>query len=181
MLSLLNLNELNDGLPAITPQWGSALAQAAGVCLESQDHSRGVLLRVIGYASNTYALIWPPIDDQARRSWADPQEATEYGATAVAVLLVKRETGYEVVERSAKGTGIDYWLGHEADGPPFQDKARLEISGILNAEGDGREVERVVARRVREKLVQTQPTDGALPAFVVVIEFGSPLCEVRRT
>ena len=181
MVHLLNLNELEIGLPAITPQWGSALAQVAGVCLESQGHRQGVLLRVTGHISNTYTLSWSPIDDQARRSWADLQEATEYGATAVAVLLVKKETGYAVIERSAKGTGIDYWLGHETDGAPFQNKARLEISGILSVEGDVRDVERAVARRVKEKLAQAQPSSGSFPAYIVIVEFGSPLCEVQLT
>ena len=178
---MLDLNELEDGLPAITPEWGRALAQAAGVCLESQGHPQGVLLRVIGHLNNTYTLIWPPTSDQAFRTWADLQEATEYGATAIAVLLVKREAGYAVVERSAKGTGIDYWLGHEAEGPPFQSKARLEVSGILSVKGSDSGVEKAVAKRVREKLKQTQSSSGTLPAYVVVVEFGRPLAEVQKT
>lgn len=178
---MLDLNELGNGLPAITPEWGGALAQAAGVCLESQGHRQGVLLRVAGYVNNTYPLDWPLINDQVRRTWADLQEATEYGATAIAVLLVKKEAGYAVVERSAKGTGIDYWLGHEAEGPPFQSKARLEVSGILSVEGSDSDVEKAVAKRVREKRKQTQPSSGSLPAYVVVVEFGSPLGEVQKT
>ena len=177
---MLDLNELRNGLPAITPEWGSVLAQVAGVCLESQDHHQGVLLRITGYVNTTYPLIWPPISDQALRTWADHQEATEYGATAIAVLLVKKETGYAAIERSVKGTGIDYWLGHEAEGPPFQNKARLEISGILSVQGTYRDVERVVAKRVRDKLEQTQSPGGSLPAYVIVIEFGNPLAEVQN-
>ena len=180
-MSVLNLNDLGNGLPAITPAWGSVLAQVAGVCLESQGHHQGVLLRVTGHLNSTHALNWPPVSAQALKTWADPQEATEYGATAIAVLLVKKEAGYAVIERSVKGTGIDYWLGHEAEGPPFQNKARLEVSGILNTEGSGRSVESAVAKRVREKLKQTQSSSGSLPAYVVVIEFGSPLGEVRKT
>ena len=178
---MLDLNELRNGLPAITPEWGSVLAQVAGVCLELQGHRQGVRLRVTGYINNTYALIWPPIGGQALRTWADHQEATQYGATAIAVLLAKKEAGYAVIERSAKGTGIDYWLGHEAEGPPFQNKARLEVSGILSVEGSDIDVERAVAKRVREKLKQTQSSSGPLPAYVVVVEFGSPLGEVQKT
>ena len=178
---MLNLNELRSGLPAITPEWGSVLAQVAGVCLELQGHCQGVRLRVTGFVNDTYALIWPPISDQALRTWSDYQEATQYGATAIAVLLAKKETGYAVIERSAKGTGIDYWLGHEAEGPPFQNKARLEVSGIFSVEGSDRDVERAVAKRVREKLKQTQSSSGSLPAYVIVVEFGSPLGEVQKT
>ena len=178
---MLNLNELRNGLPGIMPEWGSVLAQMAGVCLESQGHQQGVRLRVTGSINNTYALIWPPISDQAHRTWADHQEATQYGATAIAVLLAKKEAGYAAIERSVKGTGIDYWLGHEAEGPPFQKKARLEVSGILSAKGSAKDVERAVAKRVREKLKQTQSSSGLLPAYVVVVEFGSPLGEVQKT
>ena len=181
MVRLLNLNELSNGLPAITPELGGALAQAAGVCLESQGHSQGVLLRVTGHLNHTYGLNWPSVTDQTRRTWADLEEATEYGAAAVAVLLTKKELGYAVVERSAKGTGIDYWLGDETEGPLFQNKARLEVSGILSAEESGRDAEKAVARRVREKLKQTQTSSGSIPAYVVVVEFGSPLGEVQKT
>ena len=65
--------------------------------------------------------------------------------------------------------------------PPFQNKARLEVSGILSVEGSDIDVERAVAKRVREKLKQTQSSSGPLPAYVVVVEFGSPLGEVQKT
>ena len=178
---MLDLNGLSNGLPAITPALGGAMAEAAGVCLESQGHRHGVHLRAIGHLNATHSLDWPPIGDQERRTWADLQEATEYGATAIAALLAKQELGYAVVERSAKGTGIDYWLGDDAEGPPFQNKARLEVSGILRVEGSARNVETAVARRVRAKQRQTQSSRGALPACVIVVEFGSPLAEVQMT
>ena len=178
---MIDLNELRNGLPAITPAWGRAMAEASGVCLESQGRRRSVPLRVMGHVSHTQALDWPPIGGQERRSWADLQDATEYGATAIAALLAKQELGYAVVERAAKGTGIDYWLGNEVEGPPFQNKARLEVSGILRAGGSAQEVETAVASRVRAKQKQTQPSSGALPACVIVVEFGSPLAEVQVT
>ena len=178
---MLDLNELNKGFPGITREWGAALAQAAGVCLKLQGHRQCALFRVIGYVNNTYAILWPCTDDQAMRTWADHREATQFGATAIAVLLAKKEIDYAVVERSVIGTGIDYWLGHETDEPPFQRKARLEISGILNAGGNDRQVEKAVGVRVREKIRQTQSSSGSLPAYVIVVEFGRPLAEVRKT
>ena len=156
---MLDLNELRNGLPAVTPEWGSVLAQVAGVCLESQGHHQCVLLRITGHLDNIYALIWPPVNDQALRTWADHQEATEYGATAIAVLLIRKGTGYTVIERSVKGTGIDYWLGHDTEGPPFQNKARLEVSGILSVAGSERDVERAVSKRVMDKLNPNPPRE----------------------
>ena len=174
---MLDLNELRQGMPAITPTFGETLAEAAGVCLESQGHIQGVELRVIGYASNRYRLYWPTITDQTRRTRNDLQESTELGAMAIAVLLSKKEIGYSVIERSVKGTGIDYWLGDDVD-TPFQNKARLEISGILKASGNN--VERAVKTRVNQKLRQTERSDGSLPVYVIVVEFGSPLAEVQK-
>lgn len=178
---MLDLNDLNDGLPGVTPALGSALAHAAAVCLELQGHDQGVPLSVTGDSEKTYRLVWPEVDDQARRTWADSQEATEKGATAIAMMLIKNDTDYTVVERAAKGTGIDYWLGHNQEEPPFQNMARLEVSGILNGGGTDGEVTRAIDRRVREKIKQTLPSSGSLPAFVVVIEFGSPRGKVQKS
>jgi hypothetical protein len=109
------------------------------------------------------------IDEQARRSWNDTQEMTEYGACGVAVLLVLKFTEYTVIERSKKGTGFDYWLGFKNSELPFQNSARLEISGILK--GD----KVAFNSRVNQKLKQTFPTDNTkLPAYVVVVEFSEP-------
>jgi hypothetical protein len=101
-------------------------------------------------------------------SWDDHQEATEAGATGLAFLLILNLTEFTIIRRARKGTGFDYWLGFKDAELPFQDAARLEISGILK--GDAHEMR----SRVRKKLKQTQPTDGVLPAYIVVVEFGSP-------
>ena len=170
---MLNLNDLADGLPAITQPFGKVLAEAGGICLESQGHSQGALLQVTGDCHSRYALSWPPVTEQAQRCYNDPEVATEYGAVGLAVLLVKKEIGYEVVERSRRGTGFDYWMGDDSD-TPFQNKARLEISGIRC--GDKSKVR----TRMKQKLRQTNPSDGLLPAYAVIVEFGLPMAEVRR-
>ena len=169
---MLDLNELGN----INSAWGMAMAEAAGVCLESQDHSRGVELQVIGDISKRYILDWPAITDDARRMWMDPREAVEYGATAIAILLSKNELGYSAFERSRQGTGIDYWMG-QSDDAPFQRQAMLEISGILKARGN---VARAIKRRVNEKLQQTERSGDPLPTYVIVVEFGSPMAEARE-
>ena len=171
---MLDLNDLGNGLlPAISPIFGMSLAEAGGVCLESQGHVAGVQLRVRGFVNSIYRLNWPPINKQSQRTWNDPEEATEYGATGVAVLLAKKTTGYAALERSRKGTGFDYWMGDES-AEPFQDKARLEISGIRKGNDSD------IKRRVRQKLNQTARSGGSLPAYAIVVEFGKPLAEVQK-
>jgi hypothetical protein len=38
------LTELADGLPAVTPEFGSAIAQAAAICFDEQEHTNGVVV-----------------------------------------------------------------------------------------------------------------------------------------
>ena len=169
----LNLSDLNDGLPAISPAFGETLAQVGGLCLESQGHGRGVQLRVRGHRNNSYSVEWPEVTEQVVRGFNDPEEATEFGAVGVAILLAKREVGYSVIDRSRKGTGFDYWMGQESE-LPFERKARLEISGIRK--GRNREVN----ARVKQKLKQIERSGDSPAAYVIVVEFGTPLAEVRQ-
>ena len=171
---MLDLKQLGRGLPAITPSFGEALAETAGVCLEPQGHAQLTSIVIKGYIEDEFRLLWPQINEQARRTWNDPEEATEYGATAVAVLLARQELGYLAIERSPKGTGIDYWLGKESNALSLKRMARLEISGIRTGS-----IAQIRAR-VRQKLRQTSPSDGSLPVFVVVVEFSMPTAEAQR-
>jgi hypothetical protein len=91
--------------------------------------------------------------------------------TALPSLLVIDRTEYTVIERSRKGTGFDYWLGTEAD-TLFQNKARLEVSGIRS--GDAHDIR----RRTKQKRRQIRPAAEALQAFVIVVEFGTPRAQV---
>ena len=169
------------------------MAQAGAVCLESHKHPQGVHFSVRGYVGRSYGLIWPPVSEQAMRSWNDLDEATEDGAAGIAELLAFREIGYHVVLRSRKSTGFDYWLGDrdsnnvsepeqaatEALREVLQDndlivRGRMEVSGIRL----GNDTQ--VRARVTRKLNQTNRSDNwGLPAYVVVVEFGRPLAEVK--
>ncbi len=173
----LDLHDLANGdIPAITPAIGRLLAEAAGVCLQSQGHEQGVKLIVSGAFTTDIALSWNAIHGRYADAWADLHEATEYGAVAVAVLLIKHLTSYEVVQRSRRGTGIDYWLGDDTV-LPYTRKARLEVSGILTG------TQQTVRARVLSKLRQTELSDatlGGLPAYVIVVEFGTPLAEIHQ-
>ena len=57
---------------------------------------------------------------------------TEQAAYGTAFLIIRELTDLTVIERSRKGTGFDYWLGtfDTDEGQLFQNKVRLEVSGI---------------------------------------------------
>ena len=110
-----------------------------------------------------------------RRCWNDDEVATEHGAYAIATLLVPRITNLQVVERSKKGTGFDYWLGSSTETEAlFQNKARLEVSGIRAGP------EATIVGRLRKKLGQTQKSDATLSAMVIVVEFSGPQSRVAK-
>ncbi|BAU14874.1 hypothetical protein LEP3755_54290 [Leptolyngbya sp. NIES-3755] len=77
---VLNLQNLNQGLPAITPAFGAAIAEAGAICLTDEDHQPGVTLDVEGEFSTQFRLDWQPVTDQARRCWNDEEYTTEQAA-----------------------------------------------------------------------------------------------------
>jgi hypothetical protein len=173
----LILDELVEwDIPGITKSLAQSFVHTCIVCLEKQKHDSGVSLTVYEESRpRTIKLYWEQeINDQIRRTWNDLQEATENGATGLAILLMLKRTQYTVLERSPKGTGFDYWLLDKetvlsSEFVEFRN-ARLEVSGILNAEKES-----IIKSRIKDKLSQVAPSDYTnLPALIVVVEFGSP-------
>ncbi len=167
----LTLGDLANGMPGLSTRVGAAMAEAAAVCLDDCGHGVPVRLTVDGAVHRVYDLIWWAVGDQIKRTWADEPEATELGACGIAILVVRSTRGYEVVERSRKGTGFDYWLGDRTD-MPFRRKSRLEVSGIRR--GDIRRVE----GRIQQKIRQISAYANPLPGIVVVVEFSAPLARM---
>lgn len=161
-------------MPALSAHEGGSLAEAASICLEASAHISPVALLVRGDYNQTISLKFLPVNDQMRRTHGDPDVATERGACAIAILLLSALREYTLVQRSYKGTGVDYFLGRKDDFL-FQNSARLEVSGIRR----GSEAE--IRRRMRVKLEQTERSDASqLPAIIVIIEFSRPLAEVAQ-
>jgi hypothetical protein len=150
--------------------------EACKVCLEDQQHHPGVVLKVDGFSPCIFQLTWEsPVTIAAVDSWADPDEATEHGACAIAFFVILEITKLMVIRRSRKKTGVDYWLTHK-DNTLLQNSARLEISGIR------KDSQSVINSRVVRKKKQTKQSDithAALPAYVVVVEFSNPVSHVE--
>ncbi len=170
MDQLLKLTDLQKGLPAITPAFGAALAEACAVCLSEQGHEQGIELQVEGDLSGTFQLSWLKVTDQMQRCWNDEEYTTEQAAYGIALMVMQRLTNFTVVERARQGTGFDYWLGTSTESieTPFHKSVRLEVSGIRR--GDRRQIRSIV----KQKLEQVKPTDDLAPACIAVIEFSQP-------
>ena len=174
-VQVLNLQHLSQGLPAITPAFGAAIAEACAICLTDEAHEPGVILKVEGEFSIQFHLAWQLVTEQARRCWKDEEYTTEQAAYGIAFLLILHLTNLTVIERSRKGTGFDYWLGSQDSNPmlPFQRMARLEVSGIRKGN------QSQINTRVRQKKDQTGVSDAeGLPAFIIVVEFSRPISVV---
>ncbi len=172
-IPVLDLGRLAAGSPpGVTPAMGQFVAEAASVLLEHNRHKRGVLMEVEASSRHRYRVNWPTLHENAVRTHNDLSAAAEQGAYGVAFLLAEELTDFSVIERSRKGTGFDYWLGAGGD-HPFQQAARLEVSGIVNDADQ-------LNPRVKAKMRQTDRSADSLPAFVAVVEFGQPKSVFKR-
>lgn len=166
----LSFDRLLKGELGLSPNGAGYFADAASYCLYLNNHPNPVNLVLSGDLSFSATLKWSSVCDDHARTHADLQEAAEYGACAIGIVIALQLTGLSGVERSVKGTGIDFWLVDDSDERGiFQHSARLEASGIF------RGTDATIKARVSQKLAQTKPTDGfGLPAYVAVVEFSSP-------
>lgn len=172
----LDLALLGRGLPGVSPAWGDFLAEASAVCLEHHNHPRGVQLRVRGRFETSIPVHWSTtVTEQVLASWDDQRELAQFGACGVAIVVVLKLTANKVIRRARIGTRVDYWLAAADSTLPFQQAARLEVSGIL-AGSDSE-----VAKRVREKTNQVNQAASTLPAYVVVVEFSTPQSHMVQT
>jgi hypothetical protein len=174
-IAKLSLNELEKGLAGLSEKTGAFLCEASSYCLVLKKHKNGVKLQVKGDFEKIFQVCWnDEITEQTENSWTDRQDLTEFGAVGIGILLILKTTEYTVIRRARKGEGIDYWLGKKDAPLPFQDAARLEISGIL----EGNEAK--IKARIKQKKAQTFPTDGDLPVYISVTEFGKPVSYLEK-
>lgn len=169
MIKPLNIGLLEDGVTTgLSVRIGGSYAEAASVCLHLHGHPEKISFPVSGAISAEYELRRMMVDQRAIDSSGDVDEATQFGAMGLAILLINDHTGWKV-KRSYKGTTFDFWVGEDNDDLVFQNKARLEVSG------DFKGTDAEITSRLKQKMEQTKPSDHmVIPAYGVIIEFGNP-------
>jgi hypothetical protein len=173
---VIKLETLGDGMEGLSAAWGMVLANAAAVCFEIQSHEPGVVLENNIIAKSVISIHWEKTTEQIRKSNLDIQEATEYGACGVSILLLKRYNNFFVIERSAKGSGFDYWVSNkESSDVLFSGHHRLEVSGIIK--GPASEIK----NRILKKIQQMKKSRGEAPGIAAVVEFGKPEARVEQS
>lgn len=157
----------------LSPEFVLSRSKAAAVCLHDRGKKSGVNLDVIGHLSQTICIKWDELTKTDFNSYADMQDATEWGAEAIAFIVISDFTDYNIIKKSSKGTGFDYMLSNSR-GSLFQNElAKLEVSGILELH---RESE--LQARTAAKLNQATKHYKDIPVFVIVTAFSVPKSEV---
>ena len=179
IINELVLDSLSTGIPSLTNDKASMLKECCVWCLRNCQHPIGVVLQSISYKGSTsYRILWNEenIDVSHILVAYNSDDAVEFGAEAIALLLVREQTLFTAIRRAVRSTGIDYWLGYKSDDPNIifsKGDARLEISGILEERGTN-----TVKNRIKKKLLQTVPTDHTFPVYISVVEFTQPKAEM---
>lgn len=172
-MRILNLDELEKGLPGITPKIGGFLAEAAAMCLTLKGHQPGVVLEIEGEFEENFMLTWSSqIDEEVKRGWWDLKEAVEYGASAIAILSLVALTEFYRFERAQQKDNCDYFLKKAGED---ENSAKLEISGILEATTFNS-----IKLRVLAKEKQISKAKRNLTAYVAIVEFSSPKTKIVK-
>lgn len=177
MDEFLDLEDITRGFPGLTKAWGVILMDGCIAALWFNEHNSELEFITTGSESRKFKLRYPEErkTQQLADSWADTLEATEKGAACIGILLALKLTNFQVVRRAVRFSGIDYWIGAADDGVLFQNKARLEVSGIFK--GTNSEIE----KRYDDKCNQTkQSDDSLLPAYVAITEFSKPVAKFGK-
>jgi len=172
----LVLESLSDQAYPVTPSASGFYKEQCMVCFHKNGHRSGVALKVIHQGTcSTFQVYWT--GDVTERmllsAYVDHNKLVDFGACAIALLLIPKLTGYKVIQQSAIGTTIDYYLApqDQNDDLIFNHAARLEVSGILK-ESETNTVE----ARVKRKLGRLK--ESRLPAYIIVVEFSQPWSEM---
>ena len=171
----LELDNLKDGIGGLTEAFGTFLVEAAMYCLEQNNHNGQAVLQVEGYFDEKFELIWSGrLTEEVKGSWYDRKEATEYGATAIAILLVNELTDYNKFKRTRGGT--DYIISKgKSTNTKLSDISYLEISGLWKETKNN-----TLTMRVNLKRKQVERTIIDASAFVIVTEFGNPKTKIHK-
>lgn len=166
----LNLFDLKDFTHVPSIRSCENMAEAALVCFTNQKHSKKVEVKIKGAIEKSLLFRLDSVTNRVEDNWKDLEEATEYGATCIAMWIILKFTKYQIVQRSPKKTGFDYYLDFQNSEFPFQNKGRLEVSGILKG------TKGQLKQRLNEKIKQTKRYEtNNLPTYVIVVKFDEPI------
>ena len=161
----IDLGDLGNAV-TLSPAMVTAYSEAARVMLDHYHQSRERLegLLVHDDDEKPLVLLFEPPNDQIHDSYANMQDATEYGAYAVAFGAAHETEGYVVKKRAHHGSGSDFLM--VKDGESDENFVRLEVSGVGSPQGN-------LPARLQKKKSQLNSGDLLRPGVAVVVGFGA--------
>jgi len=169
----LNLEQLKKGMLGFSPGIGTFLYEALVFCLVECGHKSGVRLNVFGEINENLLLVWnEEIGMQSENYWQNQRMATEHGAVAISILILKELLSYEVVRTMEIGTGVDYLMKDNSTNK----ESLLEVSGVWEEN-----IGNTINVRVNRKIKQTEKSrDENKDIFISVVEFKSPEAKITK-
>lgn len=174
----MNLNDLEKEIESLSAVKANFLRETCIWCLNKCQHNSGVSLSTkIEKSIRDSKVTWSTAEDIAKINDSyNIDDALEFGAEAISLLLIKENTEFQFFERAVKPSGIDYWLRREKGDSLFSmGDARLEISGILKETSTNN-----FKTRLPKKERQTQKGPRVFPLFISLVEFSNPKAEVVK-
>lgn len=171
----LHLNKLKEGIPGITKAIGAFLAEAAAFCFDAQGHKPGVILKITGDFEEEFSVFWTDkINKSVKKAWADKKEATEYAATAIALLLIRELTDFSVSKRLRQGERADYFLEKRNAENDSTTEAILEVSGIFEEKLSNTVNMRLGVKKANIDKIENRDKT----AVIIVVAFNIPKAKI---
>lgn len=164
---VLDLAALPDAVDLSRPVV-EAVALAASVVLDKLHGpgSRDAASIRVGRSRRTAEILRVAVDDEARDTYGDFQEATEEGGEAIALAVARPVLDRVVFRRLPKATGADY-LMRSTTVTRSDEYERLECSALAEGEKETAEA------RLQKKLDQLARYPDYPPGKAVVTDFRS--------
>lgn len=178
------LESLDQGIPVLTTDAAGFYKENCLICLDECGHKSGVLLKLKEQQFEEYIEVqWTSeITTQMKMTHADLVQATEFGACAIALLIIRDITKYTAVSRAVIGTTIDYYLAPKDSIEEFLSEETLIFnqSVLLEATGILKETKsNSVYSRMNKKLDRLKNPKN-LRTFIIVVEFSKPWSLMER-
>jgi len=164
----LRMLDLSKRHPGISEGISQSFAEAARVCLD-RHHTPPADFQLADNAHEEAATAdWIAVDWRLKNAWANKDDATEYGAYAMALAAIELTRGLVAVMRAETRSGVDYYLG-ESRG----DLDNVEVSLCFEVSGTDGGNAAAIRARLRDKVDQAARGRANLPAIACVVGFAA--------
>lgn len=179
----MELRRLHERHPGVTEFMAGDLAGAAAMCFARHHAGGSVGVSVdADDGERRSSAAWDDPTAEARRAYANDDDATRDGAYCVALAATEEAIALKALRRAATRTGAD-WLLVPVDAPVDDDDSLdLERDDILRLEVSGidQDTPTRLRSRMREKLEQARDGASLFPSMACVVGFASATVQLRK-